>query len=178
MHARALFESAILPITAAAAAAVSFSTERASIQNRVLSAYDKCKHSMHSMQSVHIRQNVHSKQSMHGMQSRHSVPSRVLTSNQECCAVGAKLVPEGREEVDELEDLGASLAASQLVPENSWQQKEDEVGQEASSLHVSISLLPELLITSEAFWMQQLLTSEAFGLEGSEIGGLLSSEVM
>ena len=72
--------------------------------------------------------------------------SRELTSNQKGCAVGAKLVPEGREEVDELEDLGASLAAGQLVPQDSWQQKEDEVGQEARSLQGSIKII--IIITT------------------------------
>ena len=83
------------------------------------------------------------------MQGRHS---RVRTSDQECCTVGAKLVPEGGEEVDELEDLGASLAARQLVPQNSWQQKEDEVGQEACGLHGSISLC------LQCFCIQKLLS--------------------
>ena len=39
-----------------------------------------------------------------------------LTSNQEGGAVGAKLVPEGGEEVDKLKYLGTMLAASQLAP--------------------------------------------------------------
>ena len=36
---------------------------------------------------------------------------QALTSNQEGGAVGAKLVPERREEVDELEDLATSFAS-------------------------------------------------------------------
>ena len=42
---------------------------------------------------------------------------QALTSNQECGAVGAKLVPEGGEEVDELEDLATSFAPRNRVPE-------------------------------------------------------------
>ena len=77
------------------------------------------------------------------MGPKQSRRSRVLTSNQECRTVGAKLVPERREEVNELENLGASLAAGQLFPQNSWQQKENEVGQEAGGLHGSISFCLE-----------------------------------
>ena len=43
------------------------------------------------------------------------------TSNQEGGTIGPKLVPEGREEVDELEDLSAGRAACQCAPEGSRQ---------------------------------------------------------
>ncbi len=41
----------------------------------------------------------------------------MLTSNQEGGAVGAELVPEGGEKVDELEDLATSFASCKQIPE-------------------------------------------------------------
>ncbi len=59
---------------------------------------------------------------------------QALTSDQERGAVGAKLVPEGGEEVYELEDLGAGHAASQGAPQRRRQQKQNEIGQESNCL--------------------------------------------
>ena len=59
---------------------------------------------------------------------------QALTSDQEGGAVWAKLVPEGGEEVDELEDLSAGHAASQGAPQRSRQQKQNEIGQESNCL--------------------------------------------
>lgn len=74
------------------------------------------------------------------MQSRHSMHSmlgRVLTSNQESCAIGTKLVPEGGEEVDELEDLGAGGAAGEGPIDASWHQEQHKAGQKPYCLHHS-----------------------------------------
>ena len=59
----------------------------------------------------------------------------MLTSNQESGAVGAKLVPEGGEEVDELEHLGAGHTAGQGSPERRGQQEQYKVSQETNCLH-------------------------------------------
>ena len=45
---------------------------------------------------------------------------RKCTCHQESGAIGAKLVPEGGEEVQELEDLEASCAACQGPPQAGW----------------------------------------------------------
>ena len=58
----------------------------------------------------------------------------LLTSDQESGAVGAKLVPEGGEEVDELEHLGAGLASCQGSPEAGGHQEEHKACQEAQGL--------------------------------------------
>ena len=50
----------------------------------------------------------------HAKRAKHA--KQAPTSNQEGRAVGAKLVPEGGEEVDELEDLSAGHAACQCAP--------------------------------------------------------------
>ena len=49
---------------------------------------------------------------------------QILTSNKEGGTVGTKLVPEGREEVDELEGLSTSSAARQQFPKATRQQKQ------------------------------------------------------
>jgi len=72
--------------------------------------------------------------------SRHTVTSgshrgrEHLGSQQEGGAVGTELVPEGREEVDELEDTNV-LRFQQRVVEASRDEEEDEVKEEAQSLH-------------------------------------------
>ena len=61
--------------------------------------------------------------------------SSLLTCNQECGAVGPKLVPEGGEEVDELEHLGACHTAGQGAPQRSRQQEQYEISQKSNCLH-------------------------------------------
>ncbi len=59
---------------------------------------------------------------------------QALTSNQEGGAVGAKLVPEGGEEVDELEDLAASFASCKRIPEAGRDQEQHKTCQKPHCL--------------------------------------------
>ncbi len=54
---------------------------------------------------------------------------QALTSDQERGAVGAKLVPEGGEEVDELEDLATSFASCKRIPEAGGDQEQHKACQ-------------------------------------------------
>ncbi len=54
---------------------------------------------------------------------------QALTSNQEGGAVGAKLVPEGGEKVDELEDLATSFASCKQIPKAGGDQEQHKACQ-------------------------------------------------
>lgn len=83
----------------------------------------------HSMQSIQGHTVLH--------HNTHSMQGKSRTSNQEGGAVGSKLIPEGGEEVDELESLDAGGAASERAIDACWQQEQHKASQETCCLQTT-----------------------------------------
>ena len=72
---------------------------------------------------------------------------QALTSNQEGGAVWAELVPEGGEEVDELEDLATSFASCKRVPEAGGDQEQHKTCQKPyRHSHATEQIQQEILL--------------------------------